>query len=137
MPIMIVLALIVLIRVLDAGHARPGQSRPIGPGRPGVHVESEARKLWDPQTWLAASGQIFFSLSVGFGIIVNYASYLRENDDVVLSGLTSSSMNEFFEVCLGGLITLPAAFIFLGSRRASHRLVVRAGLQALPNVFAA
>ena len=40
--------------------------------------------LLDAQTWLAASGQIFFSLSVGFGIIVNYASYLRRQDDVVL-----------------------------------------------------
>ena len=50
-------------------------------------------KLGDFKTWLAASGQIFFSLSVGFGIIINYASYLRKNDDVVLSGLTSSSMN--------------------------------------------
>ena len=71
--------------------------------------------LRDPETWLAAAGQIFFSLSVGFGIVVNYASYLKKDDDVVLSGLTASSMNEFFEVCLGGLITMTAAFIFLGS----------------------
>jgi SNF family Na+-dependent transporter len=95
----------------------------------------EVGKLRDPQTWLAASGQIFFSLSVGFGIIINYASYLRENDDVVLSGLTSSSMNEFFEVCLGGLITLPAAFIFLGVA-AREQGTFDLGFVALPNVFA-
>ncbi len=71
--------------------------------------------LFNPETWLAAAGQIFFSLSVGFGIIVNYSSYLRRKDDVVLSGLTAASTNEFFEVCLGGLITIPAAFIFLGA----------------------
>jgi len=95
-------------------------------------------KLWDPQTWLAASGQIFFSLSVGFGIIINYSSYLREKDDVVLSGLTSSSLNEFFEVCLGGLITVPAAFIFLGIALEDYTGSTFAlGFKALPNVFAA
>ena len=71
-------------------------------------------QLWDPKTWLAASGQIFFSLSVGFVIIINYASYLTDKDDVALSSLTSCSVNEFFEVCMGGLITIPAAFVFLG-----------------------
>ena len=95
----------------------------------------QPEKLWEPETWLAASGQIFFSLSVGFGIVINYASYLRQNDDVVLSGLTASSMNEFFEVCLGGLITLPAAFIFLGTAAAGFG-TFGLGFNALPNVFA-
>ena len=71
-------------------------------------------QLTNPQLWLAAAGQIFFSLSVGFGIILTYASYLKRDDDVVLSGLTATSTNEFCEVGLGGLITLPAAVAFLG-----------------------
>jgi SNF family Na+-dependent transporter len=70
--------------------------------------------LLDPEVWLQAAGQVFFSLSVGFGVILTYASYLRSRDDVVLSGLTASATNEFCEVVLGGLITIPAAFIFLG-----------------------
>jgi hypothetical protein len=87
------------------------------------------------QTWLAAAGQIFFSISAGFGIIINYASYLRKKDDVALSSLTSASVNEFFEVCLGGLITLPAAFIFLGVA-ATTMGTFDLGFKALPNVFA-
>jgi len=71
-------------------------------------------QLKNPQLWLAAAGQIFFSLSVGFGIILTYASYLNKDSDVVLSGLTATSTNEFCEVGLGGLITLPAAVAFLG-----------------------
>lgn len=71
-------------------------------------------QLLNPQLWLAAAGQIFFSLSVGFGIILTYASYLKKDSDVVLSGLTATSTNEFCEVGLGGLITLPAAVAFLG-----------------------
>ncbi|HUG89785.1 MAG TPA: sodium-dependent transporter [Planctomycetaceae bacterium] len=138
MPLMALLALIVLVRVLTLGTpdaTRPDQSVINGLG---FMWNPKPDKLKDPQTWLAASGQIFFSLSVGFGIIINYASYLRERDDVVLSGLTSSSMNEFFEVCLGGLITVPAAFIFLGMAAEGFTGSSFAlGFQALPNVFAA
>jgi SNF family Na+-dependent transporter len=135
MPVMIVLAIIVLIRVLTLG--TPDASKPDQSvvGGLGFMWNPQPEKLFSAKTWLAASGQIFFSLSVGFGIIINYASYLRENDDVVLSGLTSSSMNEFFEVCLGGLITLPAAFIFLGIA-AGEMKTFDLGFKALPNVFA-
>ncbi|NIL97562.1 MAG: sodium:calcium symporter [Planctomycetales bacterium] len=135
MPMMVVLAIIVLVRVLTLGTPDPTKPDQSVVGGLGFMWNPQPEKLADPQTWLAASGQIFFSLSVGFGIIINYASYLRRNDDVVLSGLTSSSMNEFFEVCLGGLITLPAAFIFLGIA-AGGMGTFDLGFQALPNVFA-
>jgi SNF family Na+-dependent transporter len=131
MPAMAVLALIVLVRVLTLP---PNEGRSVSDGL-GFMWNPHSEALWNPQTWLAASGQIFFSLSVGFGIIINYASYLSQKDDVVLSGLTSSAMNEFFEVCLGGLITLPAAFIFLGAAAGSQG-TFGLGFVALPNVFA-
>lgn len=95
--------------------------------------------LADPELWLAAAGQIFFSLSVGFGIILNYASYLKKHDDVVLSGLTASSTNEFCEVCLGGLITLPVAFLFLSAADLTKDVLgsgMSLGFMALPAVFA-
>ncbi|MCA9219257.1 MAG: sodium-dependent transporter [Planctomycetales bacterium] len=135
MPLMALLAIIVLVRVLTLGAPiDPDQNVVTGLG---FMWNPRSDRLWDPQTWLAASGQIFFSLSVGFGVIINYASYLSEKDDVVLSGLTSSSMNEFFEVCLGGLITLPAAFIFLGPQVANFTgSSFAVGFVALPNVFA-
>ena len=85
----------------DARHARPGQARAERDQRPRRTCGTrDFDKLWDAQTWLAAAGQIFFSLSVGFGVIINYASYMRKKDDVVLSGLTASATNEFFEVGL-------------------------------------
>ena len=135
MPLMVVLALIVLVRVLTLGTPDPEQPSQSVSGGLGFMWNPDYSALLDPATWLAASGQIFFSLSVGFGIIINYSSYLRDKDDVVLSGLTSSSLNEFFEVCLGGLITLPAAFIFLGVA-AGEQGTFDLGFRALPNVFA-
>jgi NSS family neurotransmitter:Na+ symporter len=126
MPIMAVCAVCVLARVLTLDGIVSGLAQMWNPN---------PDKLFDPATWLAASGQIFFSLSVGFGVIINYASYLKKNDDVALSGLTASSVNEFFEVGFGGMITLPAAFIFLGVA-ATTQGTFGLGFIALPNVFA-
>ncbi len=96
--------------------------------------------LWEqlkkPQLWLAAAGQIFFSLSVGFGVIITYASYLKKKDDVVLSGLSASSANEFAEVALGGLITIPAAVAFLGISGIAGMGTFALGFNVLPLVFA-
>jgi SNF family Na+-dependent transporter len=70
--------------------------------------------LKSPKVWLAATGQLFFTLSLGMGVILSYSSFLRETDDVPLSGLTAASTNEFAEVILGGSIVIPAAFILMG-----------------------
>jgi SNF family Na+-dependent transporter len=92
--------------------------------------------LSNPQVWLAAASQIFFSLSVGFGIIMTYSTYLRRNEDVALNGLTAASTNEFCEVCLGGLITIPAAFIFLGLGAVQGAGTFDLGFYTTPAVFA-
>jgi SNF family Na+-dependent transporter len=139
MPVMAVCALIVLARVLTLGTpdpANPEQSVWNGLGQmwnPSFEV------LSNPQTWLAAAGQIFFSLSVGFGVIINYASYMKKKDDVVLSGLTSSATNEMFEVGFGGMITIPAAFVFLGASGTIAAVQTGSfglGFKTLPVVFA-
>ncbi|HET9239694.1 MAG TPA: sodium-dependent transporter [Oligoflexus sp.] len=134
-PVMAVAAICVLIRVLTLGTPDPGRPEQSVLGGLGFMWNPNFETLKDPKTWLAAAGQVFFTLSVGFGVILNYASYLKQNDDVALSGLTASSMNEFFEVCLGGLITLPAAFIFLGVAAGGFG-TFSLGFNALPNVFA-
>ncbi len=71
--------------------------------------------LRSPGVWVAAAGQVFFTLSIGIGSLECYASYLRENDDVTLTGLTTASTNEFVEVIFGSLIAIPAAAVFFGS----------------------
>jgi SNF family Na+-dependent transporter len=86
--------------------------------------------------WLAATGQIFFSLSVGFGLILTYASYLKRDDDVALSSLTAAAGNGFCELVLGGMIAIPAAFMFLGVNKVANPPgTFTLGFEALPNVF--
>lgn len=143
MPIMTICAIVVLIRVLTLGPQEvDGQTYSVqdglgylwNPGGAAAEGEAWYAAILRPQAWLAAAGQIFFSLSVGFGVIINYASYLKRKDDVVLSGLTATSTNEFFEVCLGGLITVPAAFLFLGAAGATKG-TFGMGFESLPAVF--
>jgi len=137
MPSLIVIAIIILARVLTLGTPvpeKPDQSVLNGLGfmwNPG----DVGLQLRNPQLWMAAAGQIFFSLSVGFGIIATYASYLTDKDDVVLSGLTATSANEFCEVGLGGLITLPAGFMFLGAAGLVGQGTFGLGFTVLPIVF--
>lgn len=138
MPVMAICAFAVLIRVLTLGTpdpAHPDQNVTAGLG---FMWNPNFSKLTDAKTWMAAAGQVFFTLSVGFGVIINYASYLKKKDDVVLSGLTASSTNEFFEVALGGMVTIPAAVIFLGLELAQKTTggTFSTGFIALPVVFA-
>ena len=114
MPVMALCALVVLIRVLTLGTPDPALPEQSVVNGLGYMWNPDFGALTNAQTWLAAAGQIFFSLSVGFGVIINYASYMKKRDDVVLSGLAASATNEVFEVGFGGLITLTAAFVFLG-----------------------
>ncbi len=70
--------------------------------------------LWNPKVWLAAAGQIFFTLSVGMGTIQCYASYVRQKDDIALNAMSAGWMNEFVEVVLGSSILIPIAVGYLG-----------------------
>ncbi|HXG64729.1 MAG TPA: sodium:calcium symporter, partial [Blastocatellia bacterium] len=105
MPLLILFAIIVGIRVLALPGAMGGVAFVWNP---------DFSRITDGAVWLAAAGQIFFTLSLGTGSIETYASYLKENDDIVLTGLATSSMNEFCEVILGGSIAIPAAAAFFG-----------------------
>ncbi|MFH0980634.1 MAG: sodium:calcium symporter, partial [Planctomycetota bacterium] len=70
--------------------------------------------LLNPSTWLAAAGQIFFTLSVGMGSIHCYAAYVRTDDDIALNAASAGWMNEFIEIVLGGSILIPIATAYLG-----------------------
>jgi SNF family Na+-dependent transporter len=114
MPLLLFFALVLAIRVFTLGTPDPTQ--------PDNSVINGFAFIWNPNfallanpaVWLAAAGQIFFTLSVGMGTIHAYASYLKPKDDIALSALTTSATNEFAEVVLGGSIAIPAAVAFFG-----------------------
>ncbi|AZA13186.1 sodium-dependent transporter [Corynebacterium choanae] len=57
--------------------------------------------LKDPGVWIAAYGQIFFSLSICFGIMLTYASYLKPRTNLTGTGLVTAFANSSFEVLAG------------------------------------
>ena len=110
MPVLFLFALLVMARVLtlpatDLGSPEQGLAFIWTP---------DWSKLGNASVWIAAAGQIFFTLSLAVGSIHAYASYLSREDDVTLTGLSTASVNEFAEVVLGGTVAIPAAVTFFG-----------------------
>ncbi len=58
-------------------------------------------KLAEPEVWLAAYGQVFFSLSVGWGILIAYASFRPKDSDVVNNAYITSFANCGFSFLAG------------------------------------
>jgi NSS family neurotransmitter:Na+ symporter len=61
------------------------------------------------EIWSAAFGQAFFSLSVGFGILLTYGRYLDERDDIVGSA-TIITVSDLGVALLAGLVIFPVVF---------------------------
>lgn len=114
MPVLLLFGIILLVRVITLRSPNPLVPNQNPTAGFGFLWNPNFERLRDARVWLAAAGQIFFTLSVGIGVILTYASYLRDTDDIPLSALSSASTNEFAEVILGGSIVIPAAFVFFG-----------------------
>lgn len=135
MPVLLVLGVVLAARVLTL----PAQEgRGIGDGLAQIWRIEDLSALASPGIWLAASGQVFFTLSVGLGMVHTYASYLRRKEDVTLNGLAACSTNTFVEVILGSTIAIPAAVIFFGvveTRAIAEGGTFSLGFFALPVIF--
>lgn len=66
--------------------------------------EPDFSKITDPTVWSAAYGQIFFTLSVGFAIMIAYSSYLPEKSDINNNAFMTVLINCGFSITSGVLI---------------------------------
>jgi SNF family Na+-dependent transporter len=112
LPALFLLAAVLVVRVLTL-EPGPGADQTVLNGL-GFVWNPRLDELWNAKVWLAAAGQVFFTLSVGWGIIHTYTSYLGQDDDVALTGLSTASLNEFAEIVLGGTIAITASVVFFG-----------------------
>ena len=74
--------------------------------------------MGDVGIWKGAFSQMFFTLSLGFGIMMAYASYLPRKNDDVLSATTISFLNCSFEY-IAGLAIFSLLFAFAIAPKAS------------------
>lgn len=82
-------------------------------------------------TVLDALGQAFFSLSVGFGIIFTYASYVNKNENLIKMSAQTATADTLFAI-IAGIAIMPAVFAFGISPSQGPGLV----FVTLPYVFA-
>ena len=92
MPVLVVMFLVLVVYSLTLPGAAKGLDALFTPNW---------EKLAEPSVWIAAYGQIFFSLSICFGIMITYSSYLKKDSDLTGTGLVVGFANSSFEVLAG------------------------------------
>ena len=91
-PVLIVLFLVMVVRALFLEGSADGLNAFFTP---------DWSVLTDTSVWIAAYGQIFFSLSIGLGIMITYASYLKPRTNLTGTGMVTAFANSSFEVLAG------------------------------------
>ncbi len=88
MPLLILMLIVITIRGVTLEGAAEGLN---------VLFTPNFGALSNPDVWIAAYGQVFFSLSIAFAIMITYASYLPKKTDLSNSGLIAAFANSGFE----------------------------------------
>ena len=84
----------------------------------------------DAKTCAAALGQAFFSLSIGFGTIMTYASYVDKKENVLFQS-TATAVSDLMFAMISGVAIMPAVFAFGLNPQSGPGLV----FETLPYVF--
>src|SRR3989339_422507 len=100
MPLLFVLTLI----LIAWGITLPGAMKGIA-----WYLKPDFSKIMNWKVWMAAYGQIFFTLTLGFGVMIAYASYLPKRTDIVKNAIITSLVN-----CLYSFLAGFAVFSVLG-----------------------
>ncbi|MDQ0177723.1 sodium-dependent transporter [Bacillus chungangensis] len=105
-PLLVFLFLLIVIRALTLDGAIEGINQFFKP---------DWNRIFDGKVWVAAYGQIFFSLSIGFGIMLTYSSYLPKKSDITNNAFITGFANSSFELLSG--IGVFAALGFMASQQ--------------------
>lgn len=137
MPLLILFGVFLAVRGLTLGTSGASAEVPTASAWDGLNFlwTPQFDSLANPKVWLAAAGQIFFTLSVGMGTIHCYAAYVRSKDDIALNAVSAGFTNEFVEVVLGSLIVIPIAAGYLGLDWVKENAGFGMAFQTMPFLF--
>ena len=100
MPALFVILVIMAVRVAFMPGAAEGYR---------FFLSCDFAEAFKPETIMMAMGQAFFSLSVGMGCMVTYASYFKNDNNLLTTSFNVSILTIVVSV-LAGLVIFPAVF---------------------------
>ena len=100
MPALFVILIVMAVRVAFMPGAAEGYD---------FFFSCDFAEAFKADTIMMAIGQAFFSLSVGMGCMVTYASYFKQNNNLVTTSVNVSVLTIIVSV-LAGLVIFPAVF---------------------------
>lgn len=101
MPVLILLCGVVILRSVTLPGAAAGIK---------YYLHPDFSKITGDVV-MKAMGQAFFSLSVGWGLMITYGSYMAKRQDIVSSGPWVAGMDTLVAI-MGGFMVFPAVFAF-------------------------
>ena len=104
MPVLLIILIIMAVRVAFMPGAAEGYR---------FFLSCDFEKAFSADTIMMAMGQAFFSLSVGMGCMVTYASYFKDNNNLLATSFNVSILTILVSV-LAGLVIFPAVFSVSG-----------------------
>ena len=97
-PLPIILLIALLIRAFTLDGAMTGIA---------AYLTPNFNALFDSEVWIAAIAQIFFSLSLAFGVMIAYSSYNKKDSDV--------NKNAFVVGIVDSIVAILAGFVVFGT----------------------
>ncbi|WP_462405763.1 sodium-dependent transporter [Gracilibacillus sp. Marseille-QA3620] len=91
-PLLVLMFGIIVVRAVTLDNATAGLQ---------AFFEPNWSQLTNGKVWVAAYSQIFFSLSIAFGIMITYASYLPKKTDITNNAFITGFANSSFELLAG------------------------------------
>ena len=115
-PLLAIIFIIIVIRAITLPDAVDGLEAFFAP---------DWSTITDGSVWVAAYGQIFYSLSIAFAIMITYASYLPKKSDITNNAFITGFANSSFELLAG--IGVFAALGFMANQTGQAVSEVAAG----------
>ncbi|HDL4603138.1 TPA: sodium-dependent transporter, partial [Mannheimia haemolytica] len=120
MPILFIFLIVMVVRNITL----PGAAEGIA-----FYLMPDFSKI-TPKLFVFVLGQVFFALSLGFGVLITLSSYLDKSENLVKTATITGVMNTLIAV-LAGFMIFPSLFSFGVAPNSGPTLV----FQSLPIVF--
>ncbi|WP_066156509.1 sodium-dependent transporter [Halalkalibacter krulwichiae] len=91
-PLLVMMFLLIVARAITLEGAMEGLD---------AFFKPNWSEIMSPGVWVAAYGQIFFSLSIAFAIMITYSSYLSRRADITNNAFITGFSNSSFELLAG------------------------------------